>query len=193
MKPRASCQIRPPMRWNAAHAGQRRGYRSSVTAPAKSTSASLPTSPLRCFRGDYAAAPIGGPVGPLRRPSPARTPATRKIAPATPQRHGSSNAAQPPGHGRTPHNQRRATPQAPTATRLIAATPSPRFKNAQAGSRYVGHHGAQAARPHRRTRPTTPKTGRAPLKKKNPADTQAGKQSPSVGDYGNSFESAWRP
>ena len=25
----------------------------------------------RCFRGDYAAAPIGGPVGPLRRPLPA--------------------------------------------------------------------------------------------------------------------------
>jgi len=30
---------------------------------------SLPTPPLRLFRGDYAGAPIGDPVGPLHRPS----------------------------------------------------------------------------------------------------------------------------
>jgi hypothetical protein len=55
MRSRAECSARRP----ASRLSQR------VTAPVKSTSASLPTSPLRCFRGDYAAAPIGGPVGPL--------------------------------------------------------------------------------------------------------------------------------
>ena len=158
----------------------------------------------RCFRGDYAAARLVAQSGRCaghhrpEHPPPEKShhnALCRRWRPGLCAilRHGSIDTSQPPGHGRTPHNQRRAAHQAPTATRLIAATRSPRFKNAQAGSRYVGHHGAQAARPHRRTRPTTPKTGRAPLKKKNPADMQAGKQSPSVGDYGNSFESAWRP
>jgi len=148
----ASANPRPPaeepprralLKAPASHSVLRRGFLLPLPARPK-------------WREHQTALPMARPVGLEQETAPGQYAAWGRFHDTKGRflRHGSSNASQPPGHGRTPHNQRRPTPQAPTPTRLIAGTPS--VRNAQAGPPYVGQHGAQAARPRCRTRPTSP-------------------------------------